>query len=183
MRAAHCISRRRRISSMSFSAKLCTRLRPCSLAAAQAPSAAERIDATSSFSEVIGTTPTLAESLNTRSSHSKRKPLTVSRSTSAMRSASSSVLLSSSTPYSSPPSRDSVSRQRILDFSSAPIWPSSVSPAAWPQESLIILNWSMSRWHSAYEPSWARALFRQRSMRFSNSRRFTRPVSGSWLAW
>ena len=33
MRAAHCISRRRRISSMSFSAKLWTRLRPCSLAA------------------------------------------------------------------------------------------------------------------------------------------------------
>ena len=44
MRAAHCISRRRRISSMSFSAKLCTRLRPCSLAAAQALSAAEMID-------------------------------------------------------------------------------------------------------------------------------------------
>src|SRR6188768_1638386 len=60
MRAAHWVSRRRRMSSMSFSAKLCTRLRPCSLAAAQAPSAADRIDATSALSAVIGTTPTLA---------------------------------------------------------------------------------------------------------------------------
>ena len=149
MRAAHCVSRRRRISSMSFSAKLCTRLRPCSLAAAQAPSAADRMEATSSLSAVIGTTPTLTPSLNTRSSHSKRKLRTASRSTSAVRSASSSVELSSRTPNSSPPRRDSVSRQRTLDFSSAPIWPSSASPAAWPQESLIILNWSMSRWHSA----------------------------------
>jgi hypothetical protein len=29
----------------------------------------------------------------------------------------------------------------------------------------------------------ALALFSARSMRFSNSRRFTRPVSTSWLAW
>ena len=42
MRAAHCISRRRRIRSMSFSSKLCTRLRPASLAAWQALSAARQ---------------------------------------------------------------------------------------------------------------------------------------------
>ena len=42
MRAAHCISRRRRIRSMSFSSKQCTRLRPDSLAAPQAESAADR---------------------------------------------------------------------------------------------------------------------------------------------
>ena len=42
MRAAHCISRRRRMRSMSFSSKLCTRLRPASLAAWQALSAARQ---------------------------------------------------------------------------------------------------------------------------------------------
>src|SRR3954465_5714114 len=40
MRAAHCISRRRRMSSMSFSGKLWTRLRPASFPAAQAGAAA-----------------------------------------------------------------------------------------------------------------------------------------------
>ena len=57
MRAAHCISRRRRIRSMSFSSKQCTRLRPLSFAAPQAVSAADSTEATSSFSAVIGTTP------------------------------------------------------------------------------------------------------------------------------
>src|SRR5215470_21704 len=85
MRAAHCISRRRRMSSMSFSAKLCTRLRPDSLAAAQAESAAERIEATSSLSAVIGTTPMLAPRRNTRSSQVKRKLRTPSRRVSAVR--------------------------------------------------------------------------------------------------
>ena len=42
MRAAHCISRRRRMRSMSFSSKLWTRLRPASLAAWQALSAARQ---------------------------------------------------------------------------------------------------------------------------------------------
>ena len=49
MRAAHCISLRRRIRSMSFSAGSCsTRLRPASFAAAHALSAADKSDATSS---------------------------------------------------------------------------------------------------------------------------------------
>ncbi len=145
MRAAHCISRRRRMSSMSFSAKLCTRLRPPSLAAAQAESAAERIEATSSLSAVMGTTPMLAPRRNTRSSQVKRKLRTPSRRVSAVRMASSSEQLSSRIPNSSPPRRDRVSRQRTLDFRSAPTWPSSASPALWPQVSLTILNWSMSR--------------------------------------
>ncbi len=145
MRAAHCISRRRRISSMSLSAKLWTRLRPCSLADWQALSAAEITEATSSLSAVSGTTPMLAPRRNTRSSQLKRKLRTASRSVSAMRIASSSEQLSSRMPNSSPPSRDSVSRQRTFDFSSAPTWPSSASPALWPQLSLTILNWSMSR--------------------------------------
>ena len=66
MRAAHCISRRRRIKSISFSSKLCTRLRPASFAAWQALSAAESTEATSAFSAEMGTTPMLAPSRNVR---------------------------------------------------------------------------------------------------------------------
>ena len=50
MRAAHCISRRRRMRSMSFSSKLWTRLRPASFAAWQALSAALSTEATSALS-------------------------------------------------------------------------------------------------------------------------------------
>jgi hypothetical protein len=61
-----------------------------------------------------------------------------------------------------------VSRQRILVLSSAPTWPSSASPALCPQESLMILNWSTSMWHSAYEVSRALALRSARSSRAAN---------------
>jgi hypothetical protein len=116
-----------------------------SFAAWHALSAAERIDAKSALSAAIGTTPMLAPSRNTRSSQVKRKLRTASRSASAVRIASSSEQLSSRMPNSSPPRRESVSRQRTFDFSSAPTWPSSASPALWPQVSLTILNWSMSK--------------------------------------
>jgi hypothetical protein len=140
MRAAHCISRRRRMRSMSFSSKLCTRLRPASLAAWQALSAAESTEATSAFSAAIGTTPMLAPRRNVRSSQVNLKLRTASRSDSAVRIASSSEQLSSNMPNSSPPRRASVSRQRTFDLSSAPTCPSSASPALWPQVSLTILN-------------------------------------------
>ena len=70
------------MSSMSFSAELWTRLRPLSSAAWQALSAADRIEATSSLSAVIGTTPMLAPRRNTRSSQVNRKLRTLSRSVS-----------------------------------------------------------------------------------------------------
>src|SRR5207248_10799978 len=38
------------------------------------------------------------------------------------------------------PRRESVSRQRTLDFSSAPTCPRRASPALWPQVSFTILN-------------------------------------------
>src|SRR5205823_389831 len=82
----------------------------------QALSAADRIEATSSLSAVIGTTPMLAPRRNTRSSQVKRKLRTPSRRVSAVRIASSSEQLSSRIPNSSPPRRDRVSRQRTLDF-------------------------------------------------------------------
>ena len=145
IRAAHCISRRRRIRSISFSWKLWIRLRPASLAAAQALSAALNSAATSSLSAEIGTTPILTPSRKLRSSHMNLYSLIAIRSDSADCMASSSEQLSSSTPNSSPPRRARVSRQRILDLSSAPSCPSNASPALWPHESLTILNWSRSR--------------------------------------
>ena len=71
-------------------------------------------------SGVMGTTPMLAPSLNVRSSHMKRKSWIALSSFSAASIASSTVQFSSSTPNSSPPSRASVSRQRIFDLSNAP---------------------------------------------------------------
>ena len=130
---------------MSFSSKLCTRLRPASFAAWQALSAALNTDATSAFSAEIGTTPMLAPRRKVRSSQVNLKLRTASRSNSAVRMASSNEQLSSRMPNSSPPRRANVSRQRTLDLSSAPTWPSNASPALWPHVSLMILNWSRSR--------------------------------------
>jgi len=101
------------IKSMSFSSKLWTRLRPASLAAWQALSAAERYRGPRRHSRGrSATTPILAPKRNVRSSHVNLKLRTASRSDSAVRMASSKVQLSSNMPNSSPPRRASVSRQR-----------------------------------------------------------------------
>src|SRR5471032_1982834 len=127
--------------------------------------------------------PMLTPSSKLLLAHTKRKFLIDSRRLSAMCSARSCGQCGSSTPSSSPPRRARMSLSRICAGSSLASSCSSRSPALWPQVSLTTLNWSRSRYSSAWTWPSCLALCSAAAMAVSNSRRLIRPVSASCVAF
>src|SRR5476649_1821350 len=85
------------------------------------------------------------------------------------------------TTNSSPPSRATTSAARTAADSRAATWRSSSSPASWPYWSLTGLNWSRSRNSRAKSLPLRSAEATACSSCWISERRFTRPVSASWV--
>jgi len=76
-----------------------------------------------------------------------------------------------------------VSLPRVAFNSRSATVRSSVSPAAWPNESFTFLKSSRSTYTTPMFDGERSAVTSACSMRSSSRARFARPVSGSWNAW
>ena len=107
----------------------------------------------------------------------------VSMSASASRSTSARVAMPSTrTANSSPPSRATVSEERVVLTMRCATACSSRSPASWPSESLMFLKLSRSRNMTATELCPRCARVSACCTRSRNRLRFASSVSGSWNA-